>query len=448
MKYKQLLQLKHLVLGAVFLGLIFAGLNCGGEREELYNYVPEDVSIIFTLDFQAFIKLDRYKNFYSIWKENLDEQVDEKVDKFLKEADIDLEYDLFKVVFLLYMDAGMKNPKGAAIIKGAYKQEKLISALKNNEVNFKEDNYDDVPLLKIEENKPGKAPVLAFLSPSCLAVGLEAQVQKVIDVSKGKLDSVYANKKMERFLKIEPNTHILAMTFLIPGELKKQKTPLQQMGVDFSRLESFILTLDRESVAFRFLSSPGYEDNKKLADLLNGFKAMAGAREPRTDEEGQMLKMYKESTIKAFENEVRFTMPTDKLLTIISRMAEKNLVTALQNGKQKATMGDMKSIGNAIESYIADAGQAPEGNFLVEIKDKLEPFYIKKLPLKDAWGNDFLYMHGTDDDKDNYAIASPARDGVFNGWKQAGSYVVTTTTGFDRDIVYSNGAFIYGPRTR
>lgn len=448
MKYKQLFQLKHLVFGAVLLGLIFAGLNCGREKEELYNYVPEDAGLIFTMDFQAFTRLDQYKDFYSIWKESLgDDHADEKIAKFLKEADIDLERDVSKVVFALHMDAGMKVPKVAAVIKAAFKKEKLITALKNSELDIKEDTYNAVPLLKIDEYKPGKTSVLAFLKPSYLVVGMEAQVKKVLDVAKGKLKSVYANKKMETFLKIAQKGHIIAMTFLVPDELKKQKSPIQQMGVDYSRMESLIFTLDRDSVVFRALN-PGYEENKKIADLLNGFKASAAAKQPGNDEEKQMLEMYKESTIKAFDDEIRFSMPTGKLLTMVSRIAAKNLTTALQKGKQKATMGDMKSIRNAIESYITDNYRAPEGSSMAEIRDKLEPFYIRELPLKDGWGNDFIYMHGTGDDMEAYSIASPGRDGVFEGWEQTGSYRVTSIEGFDNDIIFTSGALIYGPRVR
>jgi hypothetical protein len=133
---------------------------------------------------------------------------------------------------------------------------------------------------------------------------------------------------------------------------------------------------------------------------------------------------------------------------IVAAIAIPNLLTATQKGKQKATMGDIKSISVSIESYIMDNEEAPPGNTLAEIQDKLQPFYIKTLPLKDAWGNDFLYKHGTGDKKAEYAVASGGKDGVFNGWEQTGFYWVRDIKDFGNDIILANGTFTYGPELK
>ncbi|UCH95264.1 MAG: type II secretion system protein GspG [Candidatus Aminicenantes bacterium] len=120
----------------------------------------------------------------------------------------------------------------------------------------------------------------------------------------------------------------------------------------------------------------------------------------------------------------------------------------LQKGKQKATMIAIKSISNAIRSYKIDHNKAPEAKTFAELQPILSPRYIKTLPLKDAWGNDFHYYHGTGDRKDEYAIGSGGNDGVFNGWGQSGFYWVTTVSGFDNDFILANGRFVYGPVTK
>lgn len=141
-------------------------------------------------------------------------------------------------------------------------------------------------------------------------------------------------------------------------------------------------------------------------------------------------------------------LPATAAVGVIAAIAVPNLLTATQKGKQKATMGDMKTIAMAIESYITDHYEAPPGESLAEIRTKLEPFYIRTLPLKDAWGNDFHYFHGTGDKKDDYAVGSGGKDGVFNGRQQAGFYIVTSINGFNNDIILSNGAFTYGPKVK
>lgn len=141
-------------------------------------------------------------------------------------------------------------------------------------------------------------------------------------------------------------------------------------------------------------------------------------------------------------------LPAAAAAGIVAAIAIPNLLTALQKGKQKATMGDMKSAAIAIEGYITDNHKAPEAKSFAELNSILSPFYIKLLPLKDAWGNDLHYYHGTGDKKDEYAIGSGGRDGVFNGWDQSGFYIVTTVHGFDNDIIFANGQFVYGPKVK
>jgi hypothetical protein len=120
----------------------------------------------------------------------------------------------------------------------------------------------------------------------------------------------------------------------------------------------------------------------------------------------------------------------------------------LQMDNQRTTMITIKSIANAIRSYIIDHQKAPEAKTFAGLKPGLSPRYIKKLPLKDAWGNDFHYYHGTGDKKNEYAIGSAGNGGAFNGWDQSGFYKVTTVKGFDNDIILANGRFVYGPVTK
>jgi general secretion pathway protein G len=141
------------------------------------------------------------------------------------------------------------------------------------------------------------------------------------------------------------------------------------------------------------------------------------------------------------------------IIGIVAAIAIPNLLTALQKGKQKATMGDMKSIGNAIESYITDLYMAP-GNagftWIYELDAFLAPFYIKILPTKDGWGGDFEYTSGAiGPDQDLYSIRSYGRDNLATNFDIALSpYVITTMQGFENDIVYSNGNYTYAPKVK
>lgn len=141
------------------------------------------------------------------------------------------------------------------------------------------------------------------------------------------------------------------------------------------------------------------------------------------------------------------------IIGIVAAIAIPNLLTALQKGKQKATMGDMKSIGNAIESYMTDLYMAPGAGTIdniVGLDPYLAPFYIKVLPRQDGWGGPYRYDSGAiGPDQDVYSIFSYGRGSDAGTITTANSpYVVTTMAGFEEDIVYSNGNFTYAPKVK
>jgi len=135
------------------------------------------------------------------------------------------------------------------------------------------------------------------------------------------------------------------------------------------------------------------------------------------------------------------------IIGIIAAIAIPNLLTALQKAKQKATMGDMKSIGTAVESYMTDNYLAPGTITDVDIT----VFYMKKIPISDGWGNSWNYTRSTAP-FDEYSIGSGGRDGSFGDWNQTLTngrpYIVNSLDGFNQDIIFSNGTYTYGPRVK
>jgi len=140
------------------------------------------------------------------------------------------------------------------------------------------------------------------------------------------------------------------------------------------------------------------------------------------------------------------------IIGIIAAIAIPNLLVALQKGKQKATMSDMKTLGTAIESYITDWSYVPQTDMsgLRDPANGLIPFHIKFFPTTDAWGTMFVYEHGivSTSDAEYYSFQSYGRDKI-PGTPVVGVYYDCTAIGdFNNDIVYANGGFSYGPRTK
>jgi len=142
------------------------------------------------------------------------------------------------------------------------------------------------------------------------------------------------------------------------------------------------------------------------------------------------------------------------IIGILAAIAIPNLLNALQRGKQKRTMSDIRNLAIAVESYNVDNNQYPtatscptfpagaavgSGSFTL-----LKPTYIAQPPFQDGWQKPMLY--GRDAAGQSYTIESTGRDGAAGpGAPSSGGSNCGTTTDFNADIVYSNGTFIAYP---
>jgi general secretion pathway protein G len=141
------------------------------------------------------------------------------------------------------------------------------------------------------------------------------------------------------------------------------------------------------------------------------------------------------------------------IIGILAAIAIPNLLNALQRGKQKRTMADIRTLATAIESYNADnsaypsaltcpgpsvlPASAPGSPVGTNSWTLLRPTYIAEPPTVDGWKNPLLY--GVDNQLFAYCISSTGRDGA------AAAPACGTTTDFNSDIIYANGTFVEYP---
>ena len=80
-----------------------------------------------------------------------------------------------------------------------------------------------------------------------------------------------------------------------------------------------------------------------------------------------------------------------------------------------------KSISVAIRSYKKEFSEIPKVGPLKELLnlDDFRGKYLKKMPLKDPWGNHYYYKLD-DQDSRKFWLASAGVDGNFEGFKQKG----------------------------
>jgi type II secretion system protein G len=124
------------------------------------------------------------------------------------------------------------------------------------------------------------------------------------------------------------------------------------------------------------------------------------------------------------------------IIGIIAAIAIPNLLNAIQRGRQKRTMADMRAVGTAVESYAVDNNKYPAGGSpLSEIQSNLEPRYIAQVPLQDAWNGFMDYLSSPSSSPQVYSVESYGKN-LTNE-----DYAVGTTTNFNNDIIFSQGLF-------
>ena len=126
------------------------------------------------------------------------------------------------------------------------------------------------------------------------------------------------------------------------------------------------------------------------------------------------------------------------IIGIIAAIAIPNLLNAIDRGKQKRTMADMRSIGTAVESYAVDNNFYPRNQSSVPTGN-LAPIYIKTVPSNDGWNNGWVFASSANGSQ--YTITSYTKDGVTDGTSTGGQ-----TGDFNCDIVFANGQFFKWPQ--
>ncbi|MEO8430178.1 MAG: prepilin-type N-terminal cleavage/methylation domain-containing protein [Acidobacteriota bacterium] len=139
------------------------------------------------------------------------------------------------------------------------------------------------------------------------------------------------------------------------------------------------------------------------------------------------------------------------IIGILAAIAIPNLLNAVQRGKQKRTMSDMRALATAVESYAVDNNKYPAaacaaglytGGSNVALATasftNLSPTYIAQPPKVDGWSAAMNYS--SDTPGNNYRIQSGGRNKTINT-----TLVCGTTTDFNDDIAYADGAFLQWP---
>jgi hypothetical protein len=135
--------------------------------------------------------------------------------------------------------------------------------------------------------------------------------------------------------------------------------------------------------------------------------------------------------------------------------------------KLKYNMKDISVITTAMADYITDGNVLPKQDGIYdensELYKKLSPFYVKVLPIKDTWGNNYrVYCGEACNGKygisrcgaDDFVVVSYGRDGKKEDFEfisynpGAGLFEIESVDDFDKDLIMWNGSWVRAPRPK
>ena len=125
------------------------------------------------------------------------------------------------------------------------------------------------------------------------------------------------------------------------------------------------------------------------------------------------------------------------ILGVLTAIAVPNLLNALNRGRQKRTMADLRALGAGLALYEHDLTFFPRYEWVTS--DKLEAafvLYARHASLEDGWSRPYWYTS----DGNHYTLLSYGSNGIPDAFAGAGP-----TGRFEDDIVYTDGAFSRWP---
>jgi general secretion pathway protein G len=126
------------------------------------------------------------------------------------------------------------------------------------------------------------------------------------------------------------------------------------------------------------------------------------------------------------------------IIGLVAAISVPNLLNAIQRGRQARTVGDVRTISNALGMYLQDFMRYPVASSWVSFGSIRSDLLLYKGNLNelDGWKKQYMYTS----DGDDYTLVSYGMNGVADLPWTGGR-----TDSFEADIVVQGGALIQWP---
>ncbi|MGA2361179.1 MAG: DUF3352 domain-containing protein [Candidatus Aminicenantales bacterium] len=299
------------------------GLKAGAATgKSMLQLIPANCRAVFMIDVHRALTTD------AAAKALKDGKMKQKYDDFVKMAGLDPMKDVYYLAVGVTRAPAATDREGAIVLNLRYQKEQLLAKLKEAAKNLREETYNGLTIYtSLDAAKPGKmAPAGAFLDDSNIVIGNDKTVRAVIDVFQKKADSVLKNAEMGKVLKAVNTSAVVWGAIIVPSDMIKKAAEQNPMLKPLEGVTGLAMSFDyvNMSLIAEVQSLGGTkEQNKQLADTLNGLKAMGSAA---ASKEPVLLDLLNTLEITSGADHVKlYAAVRSELLEKVQKMAQEKL---------------------------------------------------------------------------------------------------------------------------
>jgi hypothetical protein len=265
--------------------------------------------------------------------------LEKKIEPFNLKAEKDVYF-----LALVATDEMKKIPANLALlINLKYQKEKLVPPGSDKNSNL--ENYQGIPYLPFIEID-GKAVVcVAFLDNSNLALGSEEAIKKIIEVYNKKISNVLKNKNLKTYLQDINKNALTFGLFQLPDYWLKERisqNPSLKLWQDINYISSFSDYRNGSYLIEINIYAKDRSQHKKIAEMLNGFKALGLAATGQVPELGQILDSLEITSTERYVK-VFLSLKEDIILKLEKTLKEKSSSLLPHPEKEKIKVPTEKS---------------------------------------------------------------------------------------------------------
>ena len=221
-----------------------------------------------------------------------DEESRKKYEEFVQESGIDPVKDLYYLAAGLEIRPDAERVEATIVLNLKYDREALLSKIREKVENVDEMTYEGFTIYGFSVPGEGDKPYGAFLDESNIVVGSDAGVKAVIDIIQKGADPVRKNEEMSAVIKGADTDALAWGAFVFSPELVEKMIKENAMLAPLEGVTGLLTAFDykNERALIDFRTTGGNPDNNKnLADSLNGLKAMGALASGERPVIGELL---------------------------------------------------------------------------------------------------------------------------------------------------------------